>query len=61
MRFLLVIAIIAYNPGESLMNKTIDVLTINKNASAAILDEHWTNFVRSNNKSYESPHLEVRM
>ena len=59
MRVLLVIAIIAYNPGESLMNRTSNVLTINKNASAAILDEHWTNFVTSNNKSYENPYLKV--
>ena len=61
MRFLLVIAIIAYNPGESLMNRTSNVLTINKNESAAILEEYWTNFVISNNKSYETPHLEVRI
>ena len=59
MIFLLVIAIIAYNPGESLMNGTSKILIINKNASAAILDEHWTNFVTSNNKSYENPYLEV--
>ena len=59
MRVLLVIAIIAYNPGESLMNRTSNVLTINKNDSAAILDEHWTNFVTSNNKSYENPYLKV--
>ena len=59
MRFLLVIAIIAYNPGESLMNRTSNVLIINKNESAAILDEHWTNFVTSNNKSYENPYLKV--
>ena len=59
MRVLLVIAIIAYDPGESLMNRTSNVLTINKNASAAILDEHWTNFVTSNNKSYDNPYLKV--
>ena len=61
MRILLVIAFIAYNPGESLMNGTSNVLTINKNASAEILDDHWTNFVTSNNKSYENPYLEVRI
>ena len=60
MRFLIVMSIFIYNPGESLISRTLNVLTINKNESASELDEYWKTFMKTNNKSYENPLTEVR-
>lgn len=59
MKFLIVLAIFVYSPGETAMSRTLSVLKISKNESTSQLDEYWRLFMESNNKTYENSSIEV--